>query len=230
MSVKWLEIAAGGGADLAAYDGDDGKGGERVSPSADGSAVMEGFPATPLNLVTIWGAARTGKSFFLNALARVDGLFHVSGAMEPCTSGADLSTVLRSVHDLAKYDCATTTASGASSSRSSSLGAPPLVGFVDVEGQGDRHSSYDVLLATPLLLLSKASALKNCPNAVLIEVCRCNIRSTVPVLCCGVFWSASNDISNLEPICVANTTLQSITSFPSERPESQRRRRKSNAL
>lgn len=31
----------------------------------------------------------------------------------------------------------------------------PAVGFVDVEGQGDKHNTYEVKLATPLLLLSK---------------------------------------------------------------------------
>lgn len=174
MSVKWLEIAAGGGGgDLAADDGDDAKRGERVFPSALGSALVEEFPVKPLNLITIWGAARTGKSFFLNALARADGLFHVSGAMEPCTSGADLCRFVISGSDFARGDyAATATASGASVSRSSSVESP-MVGFVDVEGQGDRHSSYDILLVTPLLLLSKASATVHLPT-ILIEVCHYN--------------------------------------------------------
>ena len=150
--MKWLDIVAGDA------EHDHAKGGERVSPSADGSAVVEEFPEKPLNLVTIWGAARTGKSFFLNALARVDGLFRVSGQMDPCTSGADLSMKLMSVNDLSKGDDTTPTVAGASLDDPFSSEAP-LVGFVDVEGQGDRHASYDVLLATPLLLLSKASAL-----------------------------------------------------------------------
>lgn len=29
------------------------------------------------------------------------------------------------------------------------------IGFVDVEGQGDKHITYEIKLATPLLLLSK---------------------------------------------------------------------------
>lgn len=37
-----------------------------------------------------------------------------------------------------------------------SLGADvhPEIGFVDVEGQGDRHITYEIKLATPVLLLS----------------------------------------------------------------------------
>lgn len=131
--------------------------GRRVSPTTAGSAVVEEFQPKPLNLVTIWGAARTGKSFFLNALTGVDNLFHVSSAATPCTSGADLSKTLLSVSDLEKEDYTTSTASSASL-QSTSSGETPLVGFVDMEGQGDKDSSYDVLLGTPLLLLSKVSA------------------------------------------------------------------------
>lgn len=145
-SVKWLEVAAG--PDLAA---DNGNNQERISTCADGNAVVSNFPAKPLNLVTIWGAAKTGKSFFLNALAQTDGLFHVSGAMEPCTTGVDLSRTVTPLYSIKKN----TTASSALGSSSSS--EPPFVGFVDVEGQGDKHYSYDMLLTTPLLLLSKAS-------------------------------------------------------------------------
>lgn len=49
-----------------------------------------------------------------------------------------------------------------SPTRSSSLsgmnlgaGVQPEIGFVDVEGQGDKHIPYEIKLATPLLLLSK---------------------------------------------------------------------------
>ncbi|CAN0402269.1 unnamed protein product [Pylaiella littoralis] len=162
-SVKWLDLVAGGAnLDDGAEDGKrvsptadaSANRGRRVSPTAAGSAVVEEFQPKPLNLVTIWGAARTGKSFFLNALTGVDNLFRVSRAVTPCTSGADLSRTLFSVSDLEKEDYTTSTASSASI-QSTSSGETPLVGFVDMEGQGDKDSSHDVLLATPLLLLSK---------------------------------------------------------------------------
>lgn len=144
MSVKLLKI-----------DGDSGsatpkkKGAQRVSISKEGLGAIQQLPPQPINLVTIWGAARTGKSFFMNTLAKVDDLFPVSGSMEPCTVGADMSTTVRTVSDLEGRD-------GARELHESSL---PLVGFIDVEGQGDRHLSYEVLLATPLLLLSKVGLL-----------------------------------------------------------------------
>lgn len=156
MSVKLLEVA------------DDARGVALVSLTADGIAVFKNFPAEAINFVTVWGAARSGKSFLLNALAG-EVLFKVSAAMEPCTSGADLSMALRSVGDFEKGGGQTAPAWGASSSRSSSS-ETPWVGFVDVEGQGDKDPLCDVLLATPLLLLSKASALTNWLNSVLVDL------------------------------------------------------------
>lgn len=56
-----------------------------VVPASD--EVVTALPTKPLNLITIWGAARTGKSFFMNALTRKEDLFRVAGSMEPCTEG-----------------------------------------------------------------------------------------------------------------------------------------------
>jgi hypothetical protein len=44
------------------------------------------------NVVAIFGNAREGKSTFLNSLAKVEGLFKVSGKAKPCTSGVDVSS------------------------------------------------------------------------------------------------------------------------------------------
>lgn len=56
-----------------------------VSPASD--EVVRAFPTKSLNMIAIWGAARTGKSFFMNAIARKDDMFQVTGSMEPCTRG-----------------------------------------------------------------------------------------------------------------------------------------------
>ncbi|CAN0557509.1 unnamed protein product, partial [Ectocarpus sp. 8 AP-2014] len=41
----------------------------------------------PLNIVTILGPARRGKSFLMNALTGHDDLFPVSPNVAPCTAG-----------------------------------------------------------------------------------------------------------------------------------------------
>lgn len=43
--------------------------------------------------------------------------------------------------------------SSSTTDTASSVG--PLIGFADVEGQGDRSLGHEVQLATPLLLISK---------------------------------------------------------------------------
>lgn len=59
--------------------------------------------------------------------------------MVPCTSGVDLSSSFVPLASL-------------STTLSSS---DHVVGFVDMEGQGDRSASYDVFLVTPVLLVSR---------------------------------------------------------------------------
>lgn len=149
MSVKLLEITAR--ANVTAANGHHGS--EQVRPTQDGIAVVTEFPARPLNLVTIWGAARSGKSFFLNVLAQHQRLFKVSAAVEPCTVGADLSLTAPTLCDFKGSTVSSCTNPG------DACRDCPLIGFVDVEGQGDKHISYDVLLATPLLVLSKVGML-----------------------------------------------------------------------
>lgn len=41
----------------------------------------------PLNLAFIFGNARSGKSFMLNALTGVQSLFKVVNSAQPCTKG-----------------------------------------------------------------------------------------------------------------------------------------------
>ena len=86
-----------------------------------------------LNLVTIFGATRTGKSTLLNILAQRE-VFATAAGDVPCTSGAHVSPVLR-----AEFD-----------------DSPDVdVAFVDVEGQGDLDPSYDIKLVSPLVLASR---------------------------------------------------------------------------
>lgn len=91
MSVRLLEITRG----TTIATGDTTAGGcpEQVSLSDEAFDAVKRLPEKPLNLVTIWGATRTGKSFFMNAIAGVEnGVFPVAGGSDPCTQGAFMST------------------------------------------------------------------------------------------------------------------------------------------
>lgn len=61
----------------------------------DAREVLKGVhDGEPLNLLTMVGAARHGKSFLMNALTGSDGVFRVSPEEIACTAGADLSPIL----------------------------------------------------------------------------------------------------------------------------------------
>lgn len=105
----------------------------------------------PLGVVTVVGSARQGKSFLMNALTDSDTAFRVSPEVRPCTAGADLSPCLMPLSDftsLGRNDLRVPRVTSSSDS---------MIGFVDMEGQGDRSSERDVRLATPFLLISQAS-------------------------------------------------------------------------
>jgi hypothetical protein len=104
------------------------------------------------NLISIFGAARQGKSFLMNNLAGQEDMFRISNAREPCTQGVDLCSHVMPLHSFAaiadKEDCS-------NASTLSSKSSNTMVGFVDAEGQGDRDVTYDARLITPVLLMSK---------------------------------------------------------------------------
>ncbi len=103
----------------------------------------------PLNLLTIVGAARHGKSFLMNALAGADDVFCVSPEAVACTAGADLSPILMPLSDFKRAG------GGSRTPPRPPTSAEPTVAFVDMEGQGDKSEQHDVRLAAPFLLLSK---------------------------------------------------------------------------
>eukprot|EP00966_Prymnesium_polylepis_P284137 6563910-Prymnesium_polylepis.1 len=87
-----------------------------------------------LNLVTIFGAMRTGKSTMLNILANRDVFAAASDLGAPCTSGAHVSPVLDGEFGgILDTDIA----------------------FVDVEGHGENTNAYDIKLLSPLMLASR---------------------------------------------------------------------------
>lgn len=68
----------------------------------------------------------------------------ISHGNEPCTVGVDAASVLAPLERFAQQPVAT---------EASNI----LVGFVDVEGQGDKGQAYDVQLLCPLLLVSRVA-------------------------------------------------------------------------
>lgn len=102
-----------------------------------------------VNVLTIVGAAKQGKSFLMNALTGSDNVFPVSSEPFACTAGADLSPTLMSLPAFKQ--------GGVGNATSSCCHSRPTVAFVDMEGQGDKSPEHDVRLATPFLLVSKVS-------------------------------------------------------------------------
>jgi hypothetical protein len=100
-----------------------------------------------MNMLFIFGNARSGKSFMMNCLLGVPGLFKVVNSATPCTKGVDVSSLVvphsTLAHHVGTY--------GASVPSNDNLD----VGFVDVEGQGDKDGTHDTMLALPLLVTSK---------------------------------------------------------------------------
>lgn len=130
-------------------------GGEEVLAKQD--------PNRHLNLCFIFGNARSGKSFMMNCLSGRQGIFQVLNTAEPCTKGVDISSYLMEHSHLAKH------------TKQATVENNPLLGFVDVEGQGAEDNSYDTMLALPLLLTSKVCLFnhKGAPTVtdMLVRIC-----------------------------------------------------------
>jgi hypothetical protein len=123
----WLSVKAGADAsDLSVDISQEGT--DRIAKTAHA-----------LSLIMIFGPARQGKSFFMNALMD-DDEFQVSSMSEPCTQGVHLSTRSPALQDFAA---------------DAEPEAPISLGFIDVEGSGDKTGHYDLVLATPILIASK---------------------------------------------------------------------------
>ena len=85
------------------------------------------------NLISIFGAARQGKSFLMNCLAGTTGLFTISNLSTPCTQGIDISKNMVPLKTFSEVDGGQSTT------------GKMMVGFVDAEGQGDRDVTYDAV-------------------------------------------------------------------------------------
>lgn len=146
-AVKWLGM---GRSAAAGHDDDDHRGNDRMFVHAEAATqVLQPLGDQPINLISIFGAARQGKSFLMNLLADQQDLFKISNLREPCTQGVDLSGHFLPLPKFSALNGCT----GIPSSKSESQTLQ--IGFVDAEGQGDRDITYDSRLVSPVLLSSK---------------------------------------------------------------------------
>ncbi|CAN0237949.1 unnamed protein product, partial [Ectocarpus sp. 4 AP-2014] len=123
---------------------------EKLVVSPAGDSVLGRIPtAAPVNLVSIVGPAKSGKSSLMNAVIGDGDTFKMSTAVKPCTEGGDLSPCTVRLSEFAfKNGCVLACRDPSDD---------PYVVFADVEGQGDESVDHDVRLATPFLLLSKVT-------------------------------------------------------------------------
>ena len=110
--------------------------------------VFKGYEEDCFNLISIFGAARQGKSFLMNCLAGQGGLFRISNQRDSCTQGIDISNYSLDVETFSTIYGNKKQSGAVKSSRI-------RVGFVDAEGQGDKDVTYDANLICPILLASK---------------------------------------------------------------------------
>lgn len=139
-AVKWVEAKSEGGP---------------LSANKQAGEVLEGVPSNQVvNVLTILGASKQGKSFLMNALTGVDNLFHVSPEASACTAGADLSPILMALPDFQR--------GSRDPVHPYSGSAHPTIAFVDMEGLGDKSGEHHVRLATPFLIVSKVKTIYLC--------------------------------------------------------------------
>lgn len=126
-----------------------------VSPAATNLLVNSTRPAAPVNLVSILGPARNGKSSLMNNIVGTGDTFAMSDSVKACTKGGDLSRSVVRLADLENTDRYQSDWAGSRPTPSRGPNEDIYVAFADVEGQGDESEEHDVRLSTPFLLLSK---------------------------------------------------------------------------
>lgn len=120
-----------------------------LSVCEDGGKLLDKLPKNKnTNLLFIFGNARSGKSFMMNCLTGVRGMFKVVNSSIPCTRGVDISSHIVPHSSLAEH-VNTFSENKIEGDKDMNLG------FVDVEGQGAEDGTYDTMLALPLLVTSK---------------------------------------------------------------------------
>lgn len=115
----------------------------------------------PLNLISVMGPARSGKSTLMNLLAgcRVTELFPTYPGMETFTKGIYVPTRMLSLPEFSALEGEPAVESSNSSIK---------VTFVDTEGQGALGTTYDMSLFSPALISSRV-VIYNRTGGLLVE-------------------------------------------------------------
>jgi len=113
-------------------------------------------PNNPLSVIAIFGAARQGKSYLMNKLAGDGGCgFAVSNRQDPCTVGVDIAKNTKTLQEFCSVDPTSSLLKDRNAQALMKQNSKIRVGFIDVEGQGDRDAAYDARIATSVLLVAK---------------------------------------------------------------------------
>ncbi|CAG8635594.1 29135_t:CDS:2, partial [Racocetra persica] len=143
-SIKWLVISD---EDEESQDNDTNVSRIRINVEEDATNLLCTKDDKIVNLVSIFGPARTGKSTLMNILAGVDNcereIFTSSSATETVTTGVDIFEVFLPLKEFSKLN------------NNPEIDSDVLVGFVDTEGQGNKGDEFDLYLFSPILVTSK---------------------------------------------------------------------------
>lgn len=156
VAMRWLEMLLPDSGDvkagLAAYF-------LRVIEDPTNKVVR--MVTDPLNLISVMGPARSGKSILMNLLAgcKVSELFPTYPGMETFTKGIYVPTRMLSLPDFSALEGDTPVQSS---------NANIKVTFVDTEGQGALGTSYDMSLFSPALISSRV-IIYNRTGGLLVE-------------------------------------------------------------
>lgn len=130
-SFPWITNESGNEGTLKAHDV--GHVFSKLSKSKDSN----------VNLISIFGRARQGKSFLMNCLAGEKEIFKISNEKDSCTQGIEISNKWLTLSEFSQLG------------EGVKVEGSMKIGFVDAEGQGDKDVSYDANLICPILLASK---------------------------------------------------------------------------
>ena len=113
--------------------------------------------AAPVNIVSIFGMARTGKSTLQSCLSGADvrSLLPKGTACAPVNDAAPFPVAHRAVPCTKGADILLDVPAGVVCGDGASVAGAPQCALVDVEGQGEEGATYDLALFLPVLMVSK---------------------------------------------------------------------------
>ncbi|KAI0137610.1 Aerolysin toxin-domain-containing protein [Hypoxylon sp. NC0597] len=144
-SLRWLEIEDSSNGN---QDEDDDNETHYVLQYREQANNFVHTIGEPLNLISIVGPTRGGKSTLMNLLAGCETkpLFNTASGSESCTKGIDLGNKVMTLEDFSTTNGCEKVVPEASDQK---------IAFIDTEGQGDAGDKYDVILFTPAILCSR---------------------------------------------------------------------------